>query len=170
MAVSEDKHVISILLENEAGALSRVAGLFSVRGYNIDSLTVARTKDPALSRMTIVTMGSGNLVRQVMNQLSKLVDIISVQDLSCGRHVEREMLLLKLQCRDDAEAYTEVRLLAELHGASMVEAGEGTCVLELMTSPRRIDEFISAWEDDAVVDVVRSGVVSTGTGADVLKD
>ena len=91
------RHVISILLENEAGALSRVAGLFSARGYNIESLTVAPTEDPTLSRMTLVTSGSDEIVEQITKQLNKLVDVVKLSDLSEGAHIEREMLLIKVK-------------------------------------------------------------------------
>ena len=91
------RHIISILLENEAGALSRVAGLFSARGYNIESLTVAPTEDPSLSRMTLVTCGTDEIIEQIIKQLNKLIDVVKLMDLTEGPHIEREMMLVKVQ-------------------------------------------------------------------------
>ena len=91
------RHIISILLENEAGALSRVAGLFSARGYNIESLTVAPTDDASLSRMTIVTSGTEEIIVQIMKQLNKLIDVVRIADMTVGEHIERDMMLIKLQ-------------------------------------------------------------------------
>jgi len=95
------RHIISLLMENEAGALSRVAGLFSARGYNIESLTVAPTEDASLSRMTIVTSGSDAVIEQINKQLNKLIDVVSVMDLSEGEHIERELMLIKLRAEGD---------------------------------------------------------------------
>ena len=91
------RHIISLLMENESGALSRVAGLFSARGYNIESLTVAATEDPSMSRMTIVTSGSDEVIEQIIKQLNKLIDVIKVLDLNDGKYIERELMLIKVK-------------------------------------------------------------------------
>src|SRR4030065_2680423 len=118
------RHVISILLENESGALSRVAGLFSARGYNIESLTVAPTEDPTLSRMTLVTRGSDEIIEQITKQLNKLVDVVKLSDLSEGPHIEREMLLIKVNAT--GEAREEVKRLVDIFRGHRIDVDHQT--------------------------------------------
>ena len=164
-----NKHVISILLDNEAGVLSRVAGLFSARGYNIESLTVAETDDPTLSRMTIVTHGADDLALQIEKQLNKLVDVVKVMDLSEREHIEREMLLVKVKCPDDADGRARFKRFAEAHAAAVVEHSGDVGVLELTAPAYGIDAFIKALEEWDIYEIARSGVISLGRGAIILR-
>src|SRR5690554_6039000 len=107
------RHIISLLMENESGALSRVAGLFSARGYNIESLTVAPTEDPSLSRMTLVTSGSDEIIEQILKQLNKLIDVVKLEDLTQGAHIERELMLIKVQAASVSER-DEVKRLSDI--------------------------------------------------------
>ena len=158
-----DKHVIAILLENEAGVLFRVAGLFSARGYNIESLTVAKTHDRKLSRMTVVTEGSDKLVNQVINQLNKLVGIVKIQDLSKGEHTERETVLVKVQYSVVSGDASSLKEVAQQYNANIVACEEGTCLFELTAATAEIDRFINTLNRHSIVEVVRSGVISLGS-------
>ena len=170
MSDAKDKHIISILLDNEAGALSRVAGLFSARGYNIEALTVAETDNPSLSRMTIVTLGGDKLIHQIVSQLNKLIDVVDVRDLSRDELVEREILLAKVRYSDEETELAGLRDLIERHGASIVECGKQVCLFELAAPSRRIEALIQDLNGWRMVEVVRSGVVSLGgCGAVALK-
>jgi acetolactate synthase-1/3 small subunit len=160
--MSDTRHIISVLLENEAGALSRVAGLFSARGYNIESLTVAPTDDPSLSRMTLVTVGSDEIVEQIKKQLNKLIDVVKLLDLSEGPHVEREMMLTKLRAVGaDRE---EVKRLADIFRAKVVDVTDASYVVELTGAPRKLDAFIRAVPKGLIVEVVRSGPTGIARG------
>jgi len=118
------RHIISILLENEAGALSRVAGLFSARGYNIESLTVAPTEDATMSRMTIVTRGSEAVIEQICKQLNKLIEVVAMQDLSDGKHIERELMLVKLIA--EGEARDEIKRMADIFNGRIIDVSDRT--------------------------------------------
>jgi acetolactate synthase I/III small subunit len=152
------RHIISILLENEAGALSRVAGLFSARGYNIESLTVAATEDPSLSRMTIVTAGSDEVIEQITKQLNKLVDVVKLQDLTEGSHIERELMLVKVKAVDQARE--EVKRLVDIFRGRIIDVTDSTYTLELTGTVEKLDAFVKALEMTEIIEVVRSG----GTG------
>jgi len=162
------RHTISILLENEAGALSRVAGLFSARAYNIESLAVAPTEDPSVSRMTLVTTGSPEIIEQITKQLNKLVDVIRLTDLNQRDHIERELLLVKLQV-SNKERRIELELLAETYGARVVDNTDSSCTVELSGSRPRLDDFIQAVGTDQIMETVRSGVLGLFKGDRVLK-
>jgi len=149
------RHIISILLENEAGALSRVAGLFTARGYNIESLTVAPTEDPTLSRMTLVTTGNEEIVEQITKQLNKLVDVIKLLDLSDGPHIEREMMMVKVKAEKGARE--EIKRLADIFRAKIIDVTETSYVVELTGSGSKLDAFLRALGDESIVEVVRSG-------------
>ena len=123
------RHIISLLLENEAGALSRVSGLFSARGYNIESLTVAPTEDPTLSRMTIVTTGSDDVIEQITKQLNKLVDVVKVFDLSDGEHIERELMLVKV--RAAGKDRDEMKRMAEIFRGRIIDVTDKSYTIEL---------------------------------------
>ncbi len=161
------RHIISILLENEAGALSRVAGLFSARGYNIESLTVAPTEDPTLSRMTLVTRGSDDIIEQITKQLNKLVDVVKLVDLTEGRHSEREMLLVKVKAVD--EAREEAKRLADIFRAHIIDVTETTFVIELTGDGEKVDAFIQALGAGNIIEVVRSGAIGISRGESALR-
>jgi acetolactate synthase I/III small subunit len=136
------RHIIGILMENESGALSRVAGLFSARGYNIESLTVAPTDDPTLSRLTLVTSGSDEIVEQIVKQLNKLVDVVKLMDLTEYRHIEREMMMAKLRVGgDDRE---EVTRLTSIFRGRIIDVSAATYVVELTGNSEKLDAFIEA--------------------------
>ena len=149
------RHIISILLENESGALSRVAGLFSARGYNIESLTVAPTEDPTLSRMTLVTVGSEEIVEQITKQLNKLVEVVKLLDLSEREHIEREMMMVKV--RAEKAGREEVKRLADIFRAKIIDVTDVSYVVELTGSGSKLDAFLRTLSEDLIVEVVRSG-------------
>src|SRR5579863_268698 len=135
------RHIIAILLQNEAGALSRVAGLFSTRGYNIESLSVAPTHDPTVSRLTLVTTGSDAVIQQIVNQLNKLVDVVNVLDMTRGEHLERELVLLKLRI---APAHTDtVRGQVVRGGGRVLDPAVEGFIVELTASEAEINAFVS---------------------------
>jgi acetolactate synthase-1/3 small subunit len=157
------RHIISMLVENESGALSRIAGLFSARGYNIESLTVAPTDEPSLSRMTLVTRGNDDIVEQIKKQLNKLIDVVKLQDLSEGEHIEREMMLIKLKAaRTDRE---ELKRLTEIFRAKIIDVTESSYVVELTGASRKLDAFIEAVPEGLITEVVRSGPTGISRGA-----
>ncbi len=160
-------HIISILMENESGALSRVAGLFSARGYNIESLTVAPTEDPSLSRMTLVTSGTDNIIEQITKQLNKLVDVVKLLDLTEGPHIEREMMLIKVKAT--GEAREEIKRLADIFRGHIIDVTGSSYVIELTGPGEKIDGFIQALDGKAIMEVVRSGVSGIARGAKSLK-
>lgn len=160
--MSIQRHIISILLENEAGALSRVAGLFSARGYNIESLTVAPTEDPTLSRMTIVTSGSDEIIEQIKKQLNKLIDVVKLMDLSEGPHIEREMMLIKV--RTNGGNRDEILRLTEIFRGRVIDVTDVSYVIEMTGTVNKLDAFIRATHAENVVEVVRTGVSGIARG------
>ncbi|MBU6993996.1 acetolactate synthase small subunit [Ferrovum myxofaciens] len=161
------RHILSLLLENEAGALSRVAGLFSARGYNIESLTVAPTEDPTLSRMTIVTNGSAEVMEQITKQLNKLVDVVKVFDLNEGRHIERELMLVKM--RAEAGAREEIKRTADIFRGRIVDVTDQTYTIEL-TGPRdKLDAFLEALDPLMILETVRTGASGIGRGDWIMR-
>lgn len=161
------KHVISILLENEPGALSRVVGLFSARGYNIETLTVAPTEDPTLSRMTIVTEGSDEVIEQITKHLNRLVDVVKVVDLSEGPHVERELMLIKV--RAVGKEREEMKRLADIFRGRIIDVTDKVYTIELTGVQEKISAFIGALDRSAILETVRTGVSGIGRGERVLK-
>ena len=161
------RHIISILLENESGALSRVAGLFSARGYNIESLTVAVTEDPSLSRMTLVTNGSEDILEQITKQLNKLIDVVKVLDLTEGPHIEREMLLVKVHASGDAR--DELKRMADIFRGRIVDVTAATYTIELTGSADKLDSFITALGSAKILETVRSGVSAISRGEKSLR-
>ncbi|KAA6186986.1 acetolactate synthase small subunit [Thiohalocapsa marina] len=156
------RHILSMLVENESGALSRIAGLFSARGYNIESLTVAPTDDPSLSRMTLVTCGNDDIVEQIKKQLNKLIDVVKLQDLADSEHTEREMMLIKLKAgRQDRE---ELKRLTEIFRAKIIDVTEISYVVELTGASRKLDAFIQAVPEGLITEVVRSGAIGISRG------
>ena len=161
------RHIISILLENEAGALSRVAGLFSARGYNIETLTVAPPEDMSLSRLTIVTSGSDEVIEQITKQLNKLIDVIKVVDLSEAAHIERELMLIKV--RASGKDREEMKRMADIYRGRIIDVTEATYVIELTGSGSKLDSFIQAIDAGLILETVRTGVSGIGRGDRVLK-
>jgi len=161
------RHIISLLMENEAGALSRVAGLFSARAYNIESLTVAPTEDATLSRMTIVTVGSEDIIAQITKQLNKLVDVIKVMDLTEGSHIERELMLVKLRAVGaDRE---EIKRTADIFRGNIIDVTESTYTIELTGAGSKLDAFLEAIDSASIIETVRTGASGIGRGERSLK-
>jgi len=160
------RHIISILLENESGALSRVAGLFSARGYNIESLTVAPTDDVSLSRMTLVTRGSEEVIEQITKQLNKLIDVVKLVDLTEGPHIEREMLLTKVSAT--GEMREEVKRLVDIFRGRIIDVTDTTYTVEMTGDSQKLDAFIQAVKGAGILEVVRSGVSGIGRGVKTL--
>jgi len=163
-----ERHTISILMENASGALSRVSGLFSARAYNIESLAVAPTEDPTVSRMTLVTNGSPEIVEQITKQLNKLVDVIKLVDLNEGPHIERELMLVKLRTAN-TEQRAEFKRLADIFGGTIVDITEVSYTIELTGSRQRLDDFIEAAGVRHVMELARSGVLGLLKGSKALK-
>jgi len=157
------RHIISVLLENESGALSRVSGLFSARGYNIESLTVAPTEDPSLSRMTLVTEGSEQIIEQIIKQLNKLVDVVKLLDLTEGAHIEREMMLIKVRA-DGTQGREEIKRLIDIFRGRIIDVTESTYTLELTGTGSKLDAFIVALGNTKILETVRSGVSGIARG------
>ncbi|EIJ43393.1 acetolactate synthase, small subunit [Beggiatoa alba B18LD] len=157
------RHTISLLLENESGALSRVSGLFSARGYNIESLTVAPTEDPSVSRMTIVTNGSDNIIEQITKQLNKLVDVIKLIDLSEGAHIERELLLIKVKASTGNQR-DEIKRLTDIFRGQIIDVTDATYTIQMTGPGDKIDAFIKSLEPTLIIEVVRSGALGIGRG------
>ena len=161
------RHIISILLQNEAGALARVAGMFSARGYNIESLTVAPTHDPAMSRLTLVTSGSDAVIDQIIKQSRKLIDVVEVADLTGREHVEMELLLIKVEV-SGASARPVVELIRRYRG-QMLDESNGTRTVQVTGTGLEINEFIrEAAAVAKILEVVRSGVAAIEPGHEVL--
>jgi acetolactate synthase I/III small subunit len=156
------RHIISILIENESGALSRVAGLFSARGYNIESLTVAPTEDASLSRMTIVTRGSDNIIEQITKQLNKLIDVYKLIDLVDTNHIERELMLVKI--KTTAETREEIRSTAAIFRGKIIDVTATSYVVEMTGPSDKLDAFIATLSKDAIIEVVRSGATGISRG------
>lgn len=160
----ERKHTISVLVENEFGVLARVAGLFSSKGYNIDSLSVSETIDPTLSRMTIVTHGSEQIIEQIIKQLNKLVNVITVEDLTRERHVTREMCLIKVK----PEAKADVLKTAEKLGARILENNGHAMVLEVSGDEDDLQKAFELLKPYGIMEVVRTGMIAIQRGEHVL--
>jgi acetolactate synthase-1/3 small subunit len=161
------RHIISLLMENEAGALSRVAGLFSSRGYNIESLTVAPTEDATLSRMTVVTTGSDDVVEQITKQLNKLIEVVKVVDLSEGDHIEREMMLIKL--RAVGEDRQEIKRMADIFRGRIIDVTDKSYTIELTGTGSKLDAFLDGVNRSTILETVRTGASGIGRGERILK-
>ena len=161
------RHIISILLENEAGALSRVSGLFSARAYNIESLTVAPTSDPTISRITVVAQGEEQVVEQIMKQLNKLVDVIKLIDLTENDHFEREIMLIKVEPAG-RQIDSLAAVIEDIHASKLEEVGE-IITLEVTNNGLKLNEALEKLEPFNIIEVVRSGAVGIGSGQTLLK-
>lgn len=162
------RHIISLLMENESGALSRVAGLFSARGYNIESLTVAPTEDPSLSRMTLVTAGSDEIIEQILKQLNKLVDVVKLEDLTEGAHIERELMLIKVATASAAER-DEVKRLSDIFRGRIIDVADSTYTIELTGRGNKQDAFIQVLKEFQILETVRSGAMGIARGVKGLQ-
>ncbi len=156
------RHIISVLMENESGALSRVAGLFSARGYNIESLTVAPTEDPTLSRMTVVTRGSDRVIEQITKQLNKLIDVVKLIDLSESEHIERELMMIKVRAEGDARS--EVKRLCEIFRGNIVDVTASSYIIEVTGATSKLDAMVAALDENSIIEVVRSGTTGIPRG------
>ena len=161
------RHILSLLMENEAGALSRVSGLFSARGFNIESLTVAPTEDPTVSRMTLVTSGSDQIIEQITKQLNKLVEIIKVVDLNETTHIERELMLIKIQAK--GESREEVKRLVDIFRGRIIDVTESTYTVEMTGSGDKLNAFIESLDDKLILEVVRTGASGIARGEKAIR-
>jgi len=161
------RHIISVLLDNEPGALSRVVGLFSARGYNIETLTVAPTEDATLSRMTIVTYGSEEIIEQITKQLNKLVEVVKVIDLTDGNHIERELMLVKV--RAAGKDREEMKRLADIFRGNILDVTDKSYTIELTGTGSKLDAFLQAMEPGVILETVRTGASGIGRGERILR-
>ena len=161
------KHIIAVLLENEPGALSRVVALFSARGYNIESLTVAPTEDASMSRMTIVTTGSEDVIEQITKQLNKLIEVVKVIDLSEAEHIERELMLIKV--RAGQKERDEMKRMADIFRGRIIDVSDNTYTIELTGDTRKLDAFIKSLDQGTIIETVRTGASGIGRGNRVLR-
>lgn len=163
------RRILSILLENEPGALSRIVGLFSQRGYNIETLTVAPTEDQSLSRITVTTIGDDRVIEQITKQVNKLVDVLKVSDLTDGEHVERELALVKLKA-STAKVRDEIKRTADIFRGQIVDVTPTTYVVQLIGPSDKLDAFIEAVKQETeVVETSRSGVTGLARGEKALR-
>ena len=161
------RHILSLLVENEAGALSRIAGLFSARAYNIESLTVAPTEDASVSRMTIVTNGSDEIVEQIMKQVNKLVDVIKVMDLSESDHIERELMLIKVTAH--GETREELKRMVDIFRGRIIDVTDNSYTVEITGDGNKLNAFIKALDPKLILEVVRTGVSGIARGDRAIK-
>ena len=164
----EHQHVLSLYVENHQGVLSRIAGLFSGRGYNLESLTVGVTNDPTVSRMTIVCGGDDQVIEQIKKQLNRLVDVIKVIDLTDKQSIHREMLMVKLDI--DPKDRGEIFQVADVFRGKISDVGKQSIVVELTGSPEKIDGFLSLIQEYKITEMVRSGLVSMERGPKSLQE
>ena len=161
------RHILSILIENEAGALARVVGLFAARAYNIDSLSVATTEDTTMSRMTIVTHGSDDIIEQITKQLNKLIEVVKVVDLTDGYHIERELMLVKV--RAAGKDRDEMKRLSDIFRGRILDVTDKSYTIELTGNSDKLDAFIAAIEPGTILETVRTGASGIGRGERILK-
>ena len=161
------KHIISMLIENESGALSRVSGLFSARGYNIHALTVAPTEDDSLSRLTLVTSGTSQEVEQIVKHLNRLIDVVKVLDLTEGLHIERELMLIKLSAT--GEMREEYKRLVDIFRGDIIDVTATTYTVQMIGKSTKLDAFIDAIDPGLILETVRSGTVGVMRGEKCLQ-
>ncbi len=160
------RHIISVLMENEPGALSRVVGLFSQRGFNIESLTVAPTEDSTLSRLTVTTIGEDGVIEQITKQLNKLIDVVKLVDLTEGDHIERELMLIKIKATGTQRA--EVKRTCDIFRGQIVDVAPAVYTVQLTGASEKLDAFIESIGTSVILEVVRSGVSGIARGERVL--
>ena len=161
------RHIISVLMENEPGALSRVVGLFSQRNFNIESLTVAPTEDETLSRLTVTTIGDDRVVEQITKQLNKLIDNVKVVDLTEGDHLERELMMIKMKA-NNGTVRAEIKRTADIFRGTIIDVTPNTFTVQLVGASSKLDAFIEALGTANIMEVVRSGVSGIARGEKVL--
>lgn len=154
-------------MENESGALSRVSGLFSARGYNIESLTVAPTEDPTLSRMTIVTSGSDAVIEQIIKQLNKLIDVVRVLDLNDGKHIERELMLVKVKASNQYQ--DEMKRISDIFRGRIIDVSDNTFTIEVTGSSSKLDAYLESLDSESIIETVRTGALGIPRGDRILK-
>jgi len=160
------RRIISVLMENAPGALSRVVGLFSQRGYNIESLTVAATEDPTLSRLTLTTLGDDHKIEQITKHLNKLIDVVKLVDLTEGAHIERELMLVKVKAAGAQRA--EVKRCVDIFRGQIVDVTSSLYIIQISGASDKLDAFLQAVGDAAILEVVRTGVSGISRGEKVL--
>ncbi|MBC81648.1 MAG: acetolactate synthase small subunit [Gammaproteobacteria bacterium] len=160
------RRIISVLLENESGALSRVIGLFAQRGYNIETLTVAPTDDETLSRLTLTTLATDEQIEQITKHLNKLIEVVKLVDLTEGEYVERELMLIKLKVSGAQRA--EVKRTSDIFRGQIVDVSNNTYTIQLTGTSGKLDAFIRAIAESTILEVVRSGVSGLSRGEKVL--
>ena len=161
------RHILSLLVENEAGALSRISGLFSARGFNIESLSVAPTEDPTVSRMTLVTSGSDAIIEQITKHLNKLVDVIKVVDLNESEHIERELMLVKVRAVDSSRE--ELMRLSDIFRGRIIDVDENSYTIEITGNGDKLDAFLNAVAPEYILETVRTGVSGIARGDKAIK-
>jgi len=154
-------------MENESGALSRVSGLFSARGYNIESLTVAPTEDPTLSRMTIVTNGSDAVIEQIVKQLNKLLDVVRVLDLNDGKYIERELMLVKVKASNQYQ--DEMKRISDIFRGRIIDVSDNTFTIEVTGTSSKLDAYLESLDSESIIETVRTGALGLGRGDRILK-
>ncbi|WP_306519486.1 acetolactate synthase small subunit [Rheinheimera sp.] len=160
------RHIIAVLLENESGALARVVGLFAQRGYNIDSLTVAATEDPTLSRLTLVTRGDDQVIEQITKQLHKLIEVVKLVDLSESAHIERELMMVKVKASGDQRE--EVKRCADIFRGQIIDVSPTTYTIQVVGTSEKLEAFIEAMSNTQILEVVRTGVSGISRGEKAL--
>ena len=160
-------HIISVLMENEAGALSRLVGLFSARAYNIESLCVSTTEDKSLSRLTLLTSGNEQVLEQIIKQLNKLVDVVKVIDLSQSRHIEREIMLIKLDA-SESNNREELKRLSDIFRGSIIDVADEVYTIQVTGSSAKNDAFLKSFDEKLIIETVRSGVIGIQRGQKAL--
>jgi len=160
------RHIIALLLENESGALARVVGLFAQRGYNIDSLTVAATEDPTMSRLTMVTRGDDQVIEQITKQLHKLIEVVKLVDLSESAHIERELMMVKVKANGDQRE--EVKRTADIFRAQIIDVYPTTYTIQVVGNSEKLEAFIEALTGTQILETVRTGVSGISRGEKAL--
>ena len=161
------KHIIAVLIENEAGALSRVVGLFSVRGYNIESLTVSVTENPEISRMTIETTGNEDVIEQITKHLNRLIEVVKVVDLTEGSYIERELMMVKV--RAVGKEREEMKRMADIFRGRIIDVTDKTYTIELTGTSGKLSAFLDAIDRSVILETVRTGASGIGRGERILK-
>ena len=160
------RHIISVVIENESGSLSRVAGLFSQRGFNIESLTVAQTNDPSLSRMTIVSSGNDRVLEQIVKQLNKLIEVVKVSDLTSRDHIERDLMLVKI-CPTNKDNF-DLKQLVDVFSCKIVDVTDKTYTIELSGKTKKLNAFLDAFDPASILEVSRTGVTGISRGKKLI--
>lgn len=160
------RHIISILMENEPGALSRVVGLFSQRNFNIETLNVAPTDDPTLSRLTVTTIGDDRVIEQITKHLNKLIDVVKLVDLTEGNHIERELMLVKVKALGASR--DEVKRTVDIFRAQIVDVTPSLYTVQITGDSCKLDAFLQAMSPVGVLEVARTGVSGIARGDKVL--